>query len=263
MATRGRLEGLVTVPTGGWTGTVGGSGWTLPAGPYFLSSAATSGSSLIAALQSVIDAATAATVTVSLSASETGTGLVTITSSSSVAIAWTSTDLRDLLGFASNLASGTTWTGTGQARSLWLPDCAYWAPNAVATWRGWRESDFMASEHPSGYVAAFQGRSLTALELAWNAVSKQKALITHEVTTNESWERFALDCLWAAKSWGTPGGPIRFYPDAASSVAFGTYTIPGMREIRPTPTTEGWPGGPWRVSVPRLLLDPSYAAYGA
>lgn len=262
MATRGRLEGLVTVPTGGWSGTVGGAAWTLAAGPYFLSSAATTGSSLIAALQAAIDGATAATVTVTLSAGEAGTGKVTITSSSATTIAWTATDLRDLLGFASDLSSATTWTSTAQARALWLPDCAYWAPNGVATWRGWRESDFMATEHSSGQVAAFMGRSSTALELAWNAVSKQKSWIAREVTANESWERFALDAIWAAESWGTPGGPVRFYPDAASSSTFATYAVPGMREIRPEPLNPDWPGGPWRVAIPRLVLDPNFAAYG-
>ncbi len=270
MATRGRLESRVTVPTGGYTGTINDSGagaataWTLAAGEYFLSSAATTGSSLVAAFSAALNlAATTDTITVTLSAGEAGTGKVTIASTGTAAIVFTSTALRDLLGFSGDPAAGTTWTSEGQARSLWLPDCAYNAMSGGA-WRGHRESDFIAQEHPSGFVFGHMGRELQANALTWNAISRARTWAAHETTANASWERFARDCIWATTSpWGTPGGPVRFYPDAASDAAFCTYTVPDVKEINPAQMRDGWAAGPWVISLPRMIVDPTYAAYGA
>jgi hypothetical protein len=270
MATRGKLEGRITVPVGGWAFLVNDSGGggaasgSIPAGVYFLSSPATTGSSLIDAFAAALNvAASTDTLTVSLSAGEAGTGKVTITSSGSTVLDWdTSTELRDLLGFSTDLAAGTSWTGSAAARGLWLPDCAFKAPNGGG-WRGWPESDFIANEHQAGLVAAFMGRSRMAMEIKWAAVSRPRVWQAHEATVNESWERFARDCIWATtSSWGKPGGPIRFYPDAATNTAFGTYTVQTMKDINPEPLEAGWVAGPWQVSLTNLILDPNYSAYG-
>jgi Concanavalin A-like lectin/glucanases superfamily len=274
MATRGRLEGRVTVPSGGWTGSIddsGGAGavtWTVPAGTYYLSSIDVNGggsASLLSAFRDALNlAAPTDTLAVTISDGEAGTGIVTITSSGATIISWVSTDLRDLLGFTTTLASGTTWSGTCQARSLWLPSCAYKAPNAVSNdWRGWRESDFRAAENAAGYVFAAMGQEKVANELSWHQVSRSKVWQGNESTTNASWERFHRDCVWGVAAWGTAGGPIRFYPDAAISTNFATYKVPDASMIKPEPLHDGWAGGPWSIVLPRLVEVPGTDTEGA
>lgn len=260
--TRGRLEGRVTVPTGGWTGTIDDSGgasaatWTVAAGTYYLSSGADSYSLIDAFAAALNSAAPTDTIAVTLSAGESGTGKVTITSTGSTAIAFTSTDLRDLLGFETNLSAGTSWTGTMQARSLWLPNCPYKAPNGVGVWRGWREADARSVENAAGYVFNHMGQEKEVNELSWNSVSRSLIWAANEATVNASWERFARDCIWGVAAWGTPGGPLRFYPDAADSGIYATYKVPGYTSIRPEPLIQDYVAGTWRVVLPRLVVDP-------
>jgi len=269
--TYGRLEGRITIPTGGWTGSVNDSGvggdvtWTVAAGTYYLTSADTPGGgsqSLIVAFRDALNlAAPTDTLAVTVSSLETGTGLVTITSSGSTTITWVSTDIRDLLGFKANLASGTTWTSDYHARGMWLPNCAYKSPNVVdGNWAGWREADFRAVENAAGYVWAHVGQEKVCNELSWHAISRSKTWIANETTTNASWERFARDCLWGVAAWGTPGGPIRFYPDGATSGTYATYKCPDIRSIKPEHYFAGWAGGPWRISLPRLVQVPGTGA---
>jgi hypothetical protein len=125
-----------------------------------------------------------------------------------------------------------------------------------------RESDFRSKELASGFVYAGMGQGCVVGELAWNAVTRPKTWLASEATARASWEQFHRDCIWGKAPWGTPGGPIRFYPDAASSSTFATYTVPGAGEINPEPVLEGWASGYWKVVLPRLVLDPTYAAYG-
>jgi hypothetical protein len=266
----GRLEGRISVPLAGFDFTVDDSGGAgavagqVLVGDYFLSSPATTGSSFIAALEAALNvAAPTDTFAVSLSAGVSGTGKVTITSTGTAAITWTTDALRTLLGFDGDLPAGTTWTGESQARALWLPDCPYQAPNVIGAWRGHRESDFSSIIHASGHGFAHMGRELQATELAWHAVSRARTWQGNETTANASWERFHRDCVWGLSGFGKPGGPIRFHPDAASDVAFVTYLVPGQKAIKPVPATEGYAAGRWKVELARLVVDPTYAAYGA
>lgn len=262
--TRGRLEGRITIPSGGYNGTIddsGGAGaaaWSVAAGTYYLNSPGSIGSSLIDALSTALNtAAPTDTITVSISASETGTGKVTITSTGSTAIVWTSTALRDLLGFTGNLPAGTSWTGSAQARHLWLPNCAYKAPNAVGTWRGWRESDSRSVENAAGYGFNIMGQEKEVNALSWNAVGRHLVWEANATTENASWERFCRDAIWGVASWGTPGGPLRFYPDAGDSSVYVTYRAQNVADIKPEPLVPDYAGGPWRVELPRLLVDPT------
>jgi len=262
--TRGRLEGRITIPTGGWTGTIddsnvaGAAAFSVAAGTYYLSSAGGAGFSLIAALETALNTATPTdTITVALSAGEAGTGKVTITSTGTAAIVWTSTALRDVLGFVGNLAAGTTWTGTYQARNLWLPNCPYKAMNGVGLWRGWRESDCRSVENAAGYVFAHMGQQKEVNALSWNSVARSLVWEANEATEGASWERFAQDAIWGVASWGTPGGPIRFHPDANDSAVWVTYKVPGFNDIKTEPLIEDYAGGTWRVVLPRLVVDPT------
>src|SRR3990167_1112188 len=102
--TGGRLEGQITVPTGGWTATVGGPA-TIAAGTYYAAA-------FLAAVGAAFATAGSTTCAASASLGVSGTGLVTITFGSATAITWVSTDLRDILGFAGNSGSATSHVGT-------------------------------------------------------------------------------------------------------------------------------------------------------
>jgi hypothetical protein len=265
--TRGRLEGRITVPTGGWTLTVNDSGAgggvtaTMPAGTYFWSSPDFVGGGTQSFVAAFVDALNLAaptdTLAATLDAGELGTGTFTLTSSGTTTVTWLSTDLRDLLGFAANLSAGTSWTGPSQVRSLWLPSCPYNAPNQIdATFRGWREADYRGQENAAGYVWAHMGQQKIVAWLRWASVERAKVWEANETTANASFERFAQDAIWGVAAWGTAGGPVRFYPDAADSDVWATYMVPDFRRIEPQPYHEGWVGGPWRIELPRLVLIP-------
>jgi hypothetical protein len=248
-ATRGKLYGRITVPTGGWATTVGAGTATITAGTYYADTFLTEVATRFAT-------ASGTTCTVTVAAGETGTGIVTITFGVAKAIAWGETKVRDILGFAGDSASATVHTGTKHMRHVWLPNCHYVAPNAVsATWRGWREADARYNENAAGYVWAFMGQEKEVNGLRWPAVSRAKTWIGNETTANESFERFCRDSIWGVAVGGTPGGPLRFYPDADAGT-YATYMAVDVRTIQPQQYFQGWAAGPWTIELPRLVVVP-------
>lgn len=247
-ATRGRLEGQVTVAAS-TTATVGAGTATITAGTYYPTS-------LMAEIATQFATASGTTCSVTYSWAEAGTGLVTVTFGVAKAITWVTTALRDLMGFAGNSGSATVHTGTLHARNVWLPNCHYQAPNAItAIFRGHRVADKRDAENAAGYVWSHQGQSKEVCWLRWASIYRSKAFRANETTSGESFERFLQDAIWGEASWGTPGGPVRFYPDAGDTV-YAQYKVPGMSEFRPTPYFEGWVGGPHTVEIPRLVVVP-------
>lgn len=256
---KGRLEALITVPTGGWDCTIDDSGGggavtaNVPAGEYYLNE-------LIDELETQLNvAATTDTITVSGSLGEGGTGKTSITSSGNATLVWTSTDLRDLLGYTGNLTlvAATANTSTAQAKALWRPDCEYDAPNAIAPWAGWLETDGRSVESPGGRLFSLIGRSKRATWLRWHAVARTRASEANETTDNESFERFVRECIWGIDvTWATPGGPFRFFPDADATdwVEYGV-NLSEFREFKPEHWADGWAGGPWRCGFPRLVVQ--------
>ena len=117
---RGRVEARITVPTGGWsvsltiTAIGGPYTVTIPAGNIFPTD-------LLSSFQTQLDAATGGdgAFTVSASWGESGTGFVTIAhATQTFTLTWTSTDLRDVLGFAGTLTpAARTLTGPFHARA--------------------------------------------------------------------------------------------------------------------------------------------------
>lgn len=244
-ATRGRLEGRITLTTA-WTATVGGGTATIAAGTYYPST-------LLTAVGTAFATASGTTCAATASLGESGTGIVTITFGSAKAIAWVSTDLRDILGFTADSASATTHTSTKQLRGVWLPGSNYHALNPVSeSWVGWYESDARSAVNGAGYSWTVMGQTRRIVSLTWPFVPRSRAHIGNEVTANQSFERFARDCIWGEPSWGTAGGPIRFYPDAAATF-YAAYAVPDASRIAPELAHDGWGGGPRRVELPRLV----------
>lgn len=243
-----RLEGQITIPSS-TTATVGGGTATITAGTYFWTAFLTEVGTRFAS-------ASGTTCTVTGGFGRNGTGLITITFGVAKAITWVSTDLRDLLGFAADLSSATTQVSTKHARNVWLPNCVYQSPNTVdATYRGQREADARYAENAAGYVWAFMGQEKEVNWLRWPTIYRSKTYTANEATANESFERFARDAIWGVAGWGTPKGPIRFYPDA-DDTTYATYSVVGMTEFKPTPYYDTWVGGPHTITLERLVVVP-------
>lgn len=261
MATYGRLEGRITVPTGGWdlsvTDGTGNATVTIPAGNYYLKEG--QADSIIDALETQLNATMTDTFSVSSATGEGGTGKVTITndSSNNTSITWTDTDARDVLGFESdgNLSAATSYTSTEQARSLWLPDRPYWAKVAGA-WRGNIETDLKTTESSAGHVFAFGGQKKRVLNIRWQAVAVSKAWIVHETILNESFEKFFLDVIFGEAAWSArPAGPVRFFRDAGSNDSH-TYSITNFSSLSLEQVVKDYTGL-YIVELPRMVEVPS------
>jgi hypothetical protein len=252
----GKLEYRITVPTAGYTATVG-STKTIPAGTYYLSSPGSGSNDFLAEVQSQFGA-----TSVTASLGEYGTGIVTITFSGSTDVSWISTELRDILGFTGNLSGASSYVGTLSARGVWMPNVPPMILNAGGHWRGHREADYRTAVNPAGYVWAVHGQSRTALDLLrWTGIQQARTWIQNESTTNQSLERFWTDGVWGEAAWGTPGGPIRWYPSAASDTEFGTYKVVDGGVFRPTPVVEGWIAL-WTWQMPKMIQVPGSESTG-
>lgn len=246
--TFGRLDGRITV-SGSMTATVGAGTATITPSTYYLTE-------FLAEVGSRFATASGTSCTATCGSGENGTGLVTLTFGVAKAVTWVTTALRDILGYTGDLSSGTTHVATTHVRNTWLPNCAYNSLNGITSaFRGYRVADLRTAENAAGYVWNHMGQEKEVNWLRWSAVSRAKTWAANETTVNASWERFARDAIWGVASWGTPGGPLRFFPDAGSAT-YAQYTVAGYTEIQPRPYHEGWAGGPWTIELPRLVVVP-------
>lgn len=263
----GKLEGRITVPTGGWdlalteTGGGGASGTvTVAAGKYYHSSAKDFATDFPAELAVQLDAIGNATYTVTVDATEGGTGKYTISATggsvTAFAISWTDTDQRDMMGFSQgNLSGGLTYTSDDQAKLLWLPSKPPVTLALTDVWRGWHETDLHQLESPLGHVFSIAGERKTIMSMQFPLQAAAKTWRAQESTVNESFEQMYLDCIYGAGPGGTPGGPVRWHQDADTDGTYGTYYVVGMREWKPADVQEGWTGR-YTISLPRLVQDP-------
>lgn len=263
MASNGRLEYQITVPTGGWTATVGGTLATVAAGTYYLSSPGSGAADLLATIGTAFATAAATSCTVTASLAGNGTGLSTIAFGVSKAITWISADLRDVLGFTANQGAATSHVSPRHVRGAWLPTCPFYVRNSGDLWRGHREGDYRARESAAGHVFSLHGQHKTVLEpLRWGGVKQKRIWIVNEVVVHESLERFWLDGMWGEASWGTPGGPLRWHPCSTGDDTYGTYRPTAGTEIfNPDHLREGF-AGLWSVTMPRMIQVPDTEALG-
>jgi len=262
MATYGRLEWQITVPTGGWDTTISGVTATIPAGTYYMSSGGSGANDFLAEVAEQFADAAGVTCAVTASLGEAGTGIVTITFGASASITWVDTEVQELLGFSVNSSAATSHVGTKSARGVWLPTCPFWTKNGGGDWRGIRRGDYRASANAAGHVWAHAGQSRVELDLRWDAIKRSRMWITSESTPNQSLERFWLDGIWGQHGGGTPGGPVRWYPDASADGIYGTYRAEkGAELFDPEQRVENYAGS-WRVQLPLLIQVPGTEAIG-
>jgi len=258
----GKLERLMKVPTGGWTFSldVGAGNVTanIIAGlQAFLSSGYDGGDSFITLFDTILTTIGGSPFTVTIGAGENGTGKVTITKGSgNFNITWVSTDLRDMLGFTQgNLTGANSYTGASQAKGLWLPNSPGNSMYGAAD-KGFYETDTVATESPSGNVKAFFANKKQVNVISWRGITFAKCRVSAEVTANESYEQFWLDCILGEKSWAAgPCGPVRVYWDAGDDSVYADYKVVGdaMRSFMPEPLEEGWLGL-WNIELDRMVV---------
>lgn len=258
----GRLEAFFSVPSSVTISVTNNGG-----GPTTVSIAAGSYTvtSFCSYLQTALTAQRAPSAgawSVSVSTGTTGTGQVTIAmSSGTYSITWTSTDLRDLLGFTATITSQTSVTGTKNARGLWLPDCPLWLDGDPATMP--EISDARNTESPDGtsvtLVNSFKAKHRN---LTWSHVLQNRTMVTSEVTANSSWQTWLRDTQWGrGHSWFSPGSPFNVYWSSAgtdtllggSSAPEGGWKMsPVLRDFNPQRVSESW-NGVWRIVIPAVV----------
>ena len=257
MATFGKLEGQITVPTGGWDTTVGGVTATIPAGTYYLSSAGSGANDFLAEVASQFATAAATSCTCTGSLGENGTGIITLTFGATIAVTWVDLEVRNILGFSQgNLSASDTYTSDDHARTVWLPNRPFNNLNGGGSWAGWYEADYRSVENAAGHVWAHMGQYKTVNALEWHSIKRARTWVANESTAGESYEQFFLDCIWGTMSGGTAGGPIRFHPDADTDATYSTYRVVDVKEFRPDQYSPNWTGT-WNIALPRLVKVPA------
>lgn len=251
-AKRGRLEARITIPAGTtWDATFtdasGASAVSVPEGNYYLVD-------LITAIDADLDG----DWTISVSDGESGTGRCTINSTQTPwSITWTSTDMRNVLGFTGNISSvSAAQTGTNHCQALWLPDVVKFSQYGDAA-NGSLITDFRATKGPTGVVRAFFGNSYRVHEgIKWEGVSNNKAMAHHETLTNESFETFYLDAMTGRKSYIPVSTYVRLYWDADvdGTYAVGRLDWPSRFDLRKL--VETWTGR-YIVELPPLVVEGS------
>ena len=257
----GRLEARITVPSGGWTVTLtdglgGPTAVVLPAGTYYMSSVGSLTEGLWDALTTAANAAMGETWAFFEGAN--GKTSVTVTDSllSGIGtITFTDTELRDILGFASDQSGNVVYTSTKQAKALWLPEYPFQTLNGGPDWNGWWETNQANSENANGNTFSLIGRKKRINSVTWPVASRAKCWVSNETITNESFEQFLLDGVWAGATWGTSAGPLRFYGDETDATIYATYAAFGLENWKPSQIRQHWTGA-WVITLPRLVEVP-------
>lgn len=267
MADSGKLEALITIPSGGWQfriDEIGGGDanatMTIPAASYYHSVAGSGSNDLAAEIQAQIAAsALNASYTVTVSAGESGTGKYRFVATgggvSLFIFTWTNTEIRDLVGFSGSETTDLDQTGDNHAQALWLPGSGSQNFNGAST-VGWIETDQQIVETAHGNVFSVMGRDKNIQELTWEAQTRAKTLTANESSVNESWQTFVVDGIHGTKSWGSSAGPIRWYPDADTDASSFQYKAVGLRNWKPQQVREQFVGR-WHVRTGRLVEVPS------
>lgn len=254
MSKGGRLEAQMTVPVGGWAVSATNAGGgptvvTVPAGSYY-------GSDLLTTFAAQLNASRPPGWTVTASLGEGGTGLVTINCSSTPwSITWTSTDLRNALGFTGNIvAVSASQVGTSSLDGVWIPDCAM-ARRDTSYGLDVR-SDRRDSVSPTGSVYTLVGNThFRHPPLTWSHVSRSRAQPTGG---RNNWFQFVYRTQLGTVSYFAPGAMVNIYTDADAStlLAASPAKMPGLADsVGMEPSVAGWDGR-WRITTPELIQEP-------
>jgi len=248
----GRLEAQIYFSanvTVSATNSIGGpSMCTITAGYYYPQE-------LVTAFQTALNAGRPSGWTVTKSWGESGTGYVSIACSNTPwSISWTSTDLRDILGYAGNItAVSTTQTATTQTLGVWLAGaCPYFTPRAIGD-AGRYETDARTAEGPTGVIKGLYGNKLQALTgLRWSHVTKARTLeATGAATSFEYWWRVTQ--LGEVKTYFPAFSKVILVWNADTDGTYSQYRMAAIDTFDPQQSTAGY-DGQFVVEIPRLVV---------
>ena len=245
----GALEAqALVVPVGGWTvhvddGTVFDA--TVAAGTY-------SPTTLLAAFVAALEAGSAQSYSGSIANGEGGTGVVSvvIAGSATFSVTWTSSDLRDALGYTGALGAAKTQTSTYCIKGLWLPDCPMSGSYGAAD-PGHTVGGLVQTRSPLGVIKSISHPTYVELpSVTWTHVSAARTRQAAESGAPRSWERFCREVIYgnaSGVSYFTPGGVVRLIWNADSP---GTYTdyYPIAPKTTATPRADAAWSGLYSVS---------------
>lgn len=255
-AKHGRVETLWTF-TANQTGTVTDSGggpaaWIVAAGSYRPYEA-------VAALQAAVIAATGAVgnnFTATISDGEGGTGRVTLNNTSTPwSLAFTTTALRDAIGFSANIAAvSSAQTGTC-ARGLWLPGTPKFSMYGDGA-GGSIETDLRTTVSPNGFVNTLYGsKRRVHRNLLWTGVANNRAMAHHESVANESFESFFLDAATGRVSSYIPVGTYVYLVwDADVDSTYARGRLQWSADFDLETMVAGWTGR-YNVRLPPLVVE--------
>lgn len=230
-----KLEGEIVLAASTNVATFGASTITMPAGRYFLNSVGNGSNSFCDELEAQMESAMGAgssSVTIDDN-SDTSFGVVTIARSSAFTITWTSTSIRDLLGFSGNRGSAASHVSNFHVKYLFLPNCGRSGIMAPESSDGAIESDYTLSLGTDGtaYALAYSKRYKDTLEFRMLKGSK-----TWEATaslTHETFQQFYEDVI-------SLGLRVRFHRDRATDGTYRTWVVEDGGSFAPTPVIDNW-----------------------
>lgn len=239
----GSLHAQVTVPTGGWavaltiTAIGGPYTVTIPAGTYYPIE-------LLSAFITQLDAASGSDGAFSYVAStaENGDGtLQLLHATQTFSLTWTSTDLRDYLGFTLNLTpAASNFIGTASIQGIWLPDCPMSAEYGPSD-SGHTESDRSEMVSPRGDVSALKYQSRTVLpSIRWSHVTKPRARISGELVVGASFERWWRNTHNGELSYFPVAPKVRVIWDANTLGTYTEYRLVGRSSTEMTRAVPEW-----------------------
>jgi hypothetical protein len=210
---------------------------------------------LIAAINAALSTAGISMV-FTISDGEGGTGRVSIFDEDTpFSLTWTSTDLRDLLGWTANISSASsTQTGAQHAKGLWLPGVVKYSPHGDGD-NGRFVHDLRSTVGPTGIVHTLYGRSFRRIEgIRWEGVSGARAKEHLETISGESFESFFRAAALGRYSYIPVGAYVRYYPDADTD---GTYKVGRLAWPKELDVRTMWSGftGKYIVGLPDLLVE--------
>lgn len=193
---------------------------TVPAGDYWPTDNG-GGASIVDDFAATLNASRPSGWTVELSyGTSTSTGKVTINCTQTPwSITWTSTALRDLLGFTGNISSvSSAQTGTNHMRGLWLPKCPLFLDGDPAA--APRETDLRTMQSPVGDIIGIVGNVRRVRKrLRWSHVPRAQYLEYFASPAKGSWEQFLDDTQFGeGHTWFTPASKIQVYSHTEEQV---------------------------------------------
>lgn len=235
-----KLEGEIILTANTVLGTFAGSVITIPLGRYFLNSIGSGGAvrTLLLEIKNQLDTGPGGVWTVTVDdTADSATGQVTIARNSNYTATWTSTTLRDALGFTTNLSTASTssFTGANHAKYLFLPNVGRSGILSPESSTGAVETDHTIAIAPDGtlYALAYSSRSYDSLE--FRMLKGSKTWSTFAVLTNEALQQFYTDVIARALR-------VRFYADRSVDATFRTWRVEDAGHYDPKPIREDWVG---------------------